>query len=108
MANYKVIGNNPDRPTSMETYDGPHPDGQPWKKCCCAAKTGAAYGCAFRRTDVETPYKPAGLSRFEAIHGWQPPTDLTKTEPFWCIHQQDNGYIRVCAGWHAKYGKKDS
>jgi hypothetical protein len=68
-----------------------HPDGKPWKKCCTDEKAdiigtycscAATRGC-FNRSDVD-------CSIF----------------PFVCCHRKDGEYLRVCAGWHAKFGKK--
>lgn len=65
-----------------------HPDGQPWKKCCGVDQkmkeaTGIICRCAL--TDGR-------LS--------------CKTVPFICCHRlTKDGHTRVCAGWHAKYGK---
>lgn len=70
---------------------GLHPDGQPWKKCCCGddrlVPEWPVLNCAFidkRMTKKSTNEK----------------------YPFVCGHQTADGYFRVCAGWHACFGEK--
>jgi hypothetical protein len=61
----------------------PHPDGQPWTKCCDGDPC-----CAYRRIN--------GKSRASGS------TNLKHGElRFFCAHQLADGYNRVCAGWHA-------
>ena len=65
----------------------PHPDGKAWPKCCRKTETGDSCNCAFMD------------NRLEDINDTQP--------PFFCGHRTtEDGYIRVCAGWDAKYGNK--
>ena len=63
----------------------PHPDGKAWPKCCQKTETGDNCNCAF-------------------IDGRSHDMDCTQP-PFFCGHRiTKDGYIRVCAGWDAKYG----
>jgi hypothetical protein len=60
-----------------------HPDGQAWKKPCTKSEEGMIWGwCIFSKPE-DRPYFSA----------WK--------TPFICTHRQDEGYLRVCAGWHA-------
>lgn len=67
----------------LEKSFPPHPDGKPWAKCCRSEQTGDYVNCAFIDGRGEGPM----------------------TAPFFCAHRNDDGYLRVCAGWHAKHGK---
>ena len=84
-----------------------HPDGQPWKKCCRSSSCDDGIGCGFRKTDASGIID--GKSRIERNSKWRTPEEKRRSEviPFWCIHRQEDGCMRVCAGWHACYGKKD-
>ena len=105
MANYKTdyvpaVGRRGVIPYTTQ-YEEPrdlHPDGQPWKKCC-RNDPNLKCNCAFidgRLTAKTSAYLVNG------IDGYYP---LPST-PFVCIHRQDDGYFRVCAGWHAIFGKQ--
>lgn len=72
-----------------------HPDGEPWSKCCrndTEIELGSSCNCAFidKRIDKHSPRDPD-----------------VKKEPFLCVHRTTpDGYLRVCAGWHACFGRK--
>lgn len=73
----------------MERDNTVHPDGKAWDKCCCGdteMSPGNVVNCAFAD------------SRLTAH-------DNIGDVPFVCVHREDNGYLRVCAGWHACFGK---
>lgn len=68
-----------------------HPDGKPWAKSCCGDKDmvlGETINCAV--TDGR-------LRKNDGVYA---------SRPFPCVHRTDGGYIRICAGWHACYGKQ--
>ena len=81
-------------------YDEPrdlHPDGQPWEKCC-RNDPNLKCNCAFidRRLTVRTREYAYDDGRYYPL----------LDTPFVCVHRQDDGYFRVCAGWHAIFGKQ--
>lgn len=95
----------------------PHPDGQPWTKCC-GTKGTVESGCMCLMR------KPtAGSSRYENILNgtgmYQYMDRVTirdaaeklikaaaKNDRFFCCHRTtDDGYHRECAGWAAKFHK---
>jgi hypothetical protein len=82
-----------------------HPDGQPWKKCCHGARVSdnpKIVNCAYvdkrktKKDDLRGVITCTGESDKNAT-----------TQPFVCAHRTDDGYLRVCAGWHACHGNKN-
>lgn len=69
-----------------------HPDGQPWKKCCGVCAYTDKYG---NRVDHSTRNKEA----FAHAMG--------NGARFFCVHQNENGLYRVCAGWHCRDGRNN-
>jgi hypothetical protein len=72
-----------------------HPDGQPWKKCCgskcndVADMHGDMVSCICKR----------GLTK-KTGYGMH-------SNPFVCVHRMtEDGFLRVCAGWHVLFGEK--
>jgi hypothetical protein len=82
-----------------------HPDGQAWKKCCRGARVKRnpdIVNCAYadkRRTKKDDL---AGRMTCDGSHD-----STAATQPFVCSHRHDNGYLRVCAGWHSCHGEKN-
>ena len=105
----------------------PHPDGQPWPRCCGqkndkslseqAGSGGFGCQCVMRkppgkpsRCDIIMQGGSAVMSngtlvdvsdahhRLIALHD--------EKGRFFCVHRKtDDGYHRECAGWYAKYGR---
>lgn len=82
----------------------PHPDKQPWPKCCGDKNDkgknlpGECY-CAYRRNNSD------GTARL-GVHcektSFGSPMFSKVEEPFYCCHRMTlDGYHRVCAGWAA-------
>jgi hypothetical protein len=97
-----------------------HPDGQPWKKCCRGSTIGEfnkqmgfppspdddkLLNCAFIDKRIVVKEEKGIIERPKQtgpIHRTDP-----RAEPFVCYHRTtDDGYWRVCAGWHATWGKE--
>lgn len=88
----KEMKPNTRRIFALAACDMMHPDGKAWKKCChgdCDISPGQTINCAF--VDRRLPVKSPRIGK----------------NPFVCIHQEEDGFLRVCAGWHACYGKKE-
>ncbi len=114
-APYKLDGNGKYYLIEDRGITAPHPDGKPWPKCC-GSKDHKGPGvdpadyCAFRRNEPD-PWsrsynqarccltKPTGSLDEYIKNGGVPGR-------FMCMHRQDGGYLRVCAGWHACFGKR--
>jgi hypothetical protein len=83
----------------------PHPDGQPWPKCCCHHNNGDPTQCAY-----VDKYKDTGLNRFDqgivAMGGEESQIGRVYKQGgrFFCAHRNDNGYSRVCHGWAVRDG----
>ena len=81
-----------------------HPDGEAWKKCCCnTSPTGhKVYMNASEK--FGNCMADCALTRSDILDDKSYVKDF-KSFPFVCCHRHDNGFLRVCAGWHAKFGK---
>jgi hypothetical protein len=86
----------------------PHPDGQPWAKCC-GTKGLTSCTCLTRKPII-------GRSRLEGIiadgtHFQGPPLAeaLKAGDRFFCVHRStDDGFHRECAGWAKLKGKPNA
>lgn len=83
------------------TQLAPHPDGQPWSKCC-RGRNDNEYGCqCFMKKPRNAPSRNDSFA-YSCVR------DL-KAEGgrFFCIHRETtDGFHRECAGWAAKFGKE--
>lgn len=81
----------------------PHPDGQPWGKCC-GTKKDTSCMCLMRKPRDE---KSRGDVLMGMDGGWRTLDDLIKTGGrFFCVHRTTtDGYYRECAGWAARFTK---
>lgn len=94
----------------------PHPDGQPWTKCC-GDKANNEDGCMClmrkpkngrsRYTKGMTELKSPQMAP-EIRSGWISLENLRKEGGrFFCVHRTtEDGFHRECAGWAAKFNKK--
>jgi hypothetical protein len=71
-------------------YGTPHPDGQPWKKSCgvCA--------CAKRHQDDGGKRSVMDIC---SIQNEDCAKALADGCRFFCIHRQDDGFVRACASF---------
>lgn len=85
----------------------PHPDGQPWTKCCkanddtttccqCFMKKPKAAPSRYEKHRSQTPHDYPSIDSLEAEGG-----------RFFCMHRlTEDGFNRECAGWFAKIRSK--
>jgi hypothetical protein len=86
----------------------PHPDGQPWKKSCGDKNhrkgdpiRGYDWWCAYRRN------QEGNTARCSIKHPANP-HPIADEERFFCVHRQtEDGFHRVCAGWHCCHHGKE-
>jgi len=84
-----------------------HPDGKPWAKCCRGHTTTSEAPLTKLNPDVfseKTILNCAYIDK-RLVHKCQ--NDFfneQKETPFTCCHRLDEGYTRICAGWHACNG----
>lgn len=75
----------------------PHPDGEPWAKCCRSMGDND-YSC---QCFMRKPKK--SKSRYE--NTWKKHQLVTRLIEeggrFFCVHRKDGGCLRECAGWAA-------
>lgn len=99
----------------------PHPDGQPWPKCCGDKKTEQSQcTCLMRKPRYGRPRYAIIMDmlarpRTYGITSDQEPAitsgkalERLQSEGgrFFCVHRMDGKYHRECAGWAAKFNKK--
>lgn len=78
-----------------------HPDGCPWLKCC-GTRTNLV--CAYRRKGEWSRIGEVGrIARdpFTSAELRQTIESLNNGARFFCMHRADEGFNRVCAGWHS-------
>lgn len=83
-----------------------HPDGAPWAKCCGCKGGDPDDGCAYRVVSQMVLKVVSGLpisvAERRTTSRMMHYAETSKSVPFPCCHREDNGYFRVCAGWHAR------
>ena len=81
----------------------PHPDGQPWVKCCKGVMDNDQHCQCFMKKPTNN------ISRCEEFAGHADVAESMTNgqDRFFCVHRKtDDGYHRICAGWAAKFGNK--
>lgn len=101
------------RPTENERFISkggdpinPHPDGEPWVKCCSHPLDNTVACQCFAKKPINGSSRLesylSGLPAFGIVH-----PDFVKPiqqafeakERFFCIHRKDGNFHRECAGW---------
>lgn len=83
----------------------PHPDGQPWTKCC----TGNHENESETQCQCFMKKPRRSKSRFDFIVERVSPGVQQLVEEggrFFCVHRKDGEYHRECAGWFARIRSK--
>lgn len=79
-----------------------HPDGCPWLKCCGSkCNSVCAYRRHYGRSRIEKMGKIARHNTAAAPELCQTVESLNNGARFFCMHRTDDGFHRVCAGWHS-------